>query len=256
MLLAIDIGNSTVRFGVHSGEAWVDHWRVRTVADKTADEYAVLFRSLLSQGDIDLRSIDRVALTSAVPPLTGTVSDMVAAMFGIDPLIVGPGVKTGLRIRTDNPTEVGPDLVANAVAAFDQFQTSCVAVDFGTALSFTAVAEPGDLVGVAIAPGLNSAVNSLAQNTAQLPRVRLIPPSSVIGRNTVHAIRAGVIFGYVGMVNAIIDRMRQELPGSENVKAIATGGQSRLIAPLTDHFAGIDPWLTLDGIRIIVELNA
>ena len=255
MLLAIDIGNSTVRFGVHSGEAWVDHWRVRTVSDKTSDEYTVLFRSLLRQGEIDLDSIDRVALTSVVPPLTGTLSDMAGELFGIDPLIVGPGVKTGLRIRTDNPVEVGPDLVANAVAAFQKFQSSCVAVDFGTALSFTAVAETGDLVGVTIAPGINSAVNSLAQNTAQLPRVRLVPPPSIIGRNTVHSIQAGVIFGYVGMVNAIVDGIRLELPGSDDVKAIATGGQSRIVAPLTDRFAYIDPWLTLDGIRIIVGLN-
>jgi type III pantothenate kinase len=163
-------------------------------------------------------------------------------------------VRTGIRIRTENPTEVGADLVANAVAAYARFQGNCIVVDFGTALTFTAVAVPGDLLGVAIAPGLNSAAAALSSNTAQLPRVRLIPPPTAIGRNTVHSIQSGVVFGYIGLVEALIGRMRAELGG--DAQAVATGGLARTIAPLTDQFAAIEPWLTLDGLRIIAERNA
>jgi type III pantothenate kinase len=170
-----------------------------------------------------------------------------------EPLVIGPGVRTGLRIRTDNPAEVGADLVANAVAAYARFQGPCIAVDFGTALSFTAVAAEGDLVGVALAPGLNAAASALSSNTAQLPRVQLVPPPAAIGRNTVHSIQSGLVFGYIGLVEALIVRMRAELGGS--AQAIATGGQSRIIAPHTDQFAAVDPWLTLDGLRIIAERN-
>jgi len=162
-------------------------------------------------------------------------------------------VRTGLRIRTDNPTEVGADLVANAVAAYARFQSSCIVVDFGTALTFTAVAEPGDLLGVAIAPGLNSAAGALSRDTAQLPRVQLAPPPTAIGRNTTHSIQSGLVFGYVGLVEALIGRMRQELGGRAH--AVATGGLAPIIAPLTDQFAEIDPWLTLEGLRIIAERN-
>jgi type III pantothenate kinase len=178
---------------------------------------------------------------------------MLTDQVGRTPLIVGPGVRTGIRIRTDNPTEVGADLVANAVAAYARLQTNCVVVDFGTALTFTAVAVPGDLLGVAIAPGLNSAAGALASNTAQLPYVQLVPPPAAIGRNTVNSIQSGVVFGYIGLVSALVSRIQAELGGE--AQAIATGGQAQVIAPLTNQFAAIEPWLTLDGLRIIVERN-
>jgi type III pantothenate kinase len=253
MLLAIDIGNTNIAFGIHQQNRWRTHWRIRTVPDKMPDEYAVLFRDLLRDEDLVLRDIDRVVLSSVVPPLTGTFTQMLAQQTDQEPIVVGPGVRTGLRIRTDNPGEVGADLVANGVAAYARFQSNCIVVDFGTALTFTAVAEPGDLLGVAIAPGLNSAAAALSSNTAQLPSVRLIPPPTAIGRNTVHSVQSGVVFGYIGLVEALIKRMRAELGG--RAEAIATGGLARVIAPLTDQFTAIEPWLTLDGLRIIAERN-
>jgi type III pantothenate kinase len=254
MLLAIDVGNTNIAFGLHTQGRWTNHWRIRTVPDQMPDEYAVLFRDLLRDEGLRMTDIHRVVLCSVVPPLTDSLSEMLRRQVGQEPLIVGPGIRTGIRIRTDNPSEVGADLVANAVAAYALFQTHCIVVDFGTALTFTAVAEPGDLLGVAIAPGLNSAAAALSSNTAQLPRVRLIPPTTAIGRNTAHSIQSGVVYGYIGLVEALITRMRAELGGT--AKAVATGGLARVIAPLTDEFSAIEPWLTLDGLRIISERNA
>ena len=254
MLLAIDIGNSNINFGLYDRDSWRKTGRIQTVLDKMPDEYVALFRNLLAADNVPLDRIDRVILGSVVPPLTGTLSEMVNDLVHRYPLIVGPGVKTGIRIRTDNPAEVGADIVANAVAAYDQFKGSSIVVSFGTALTFTAVAEPGDLLGVAIAPGLNTAVKALSQHTAQLPSVQLVPPPSPIGRNTIHSIQSGVLYGYVGMVEALIKRIRAELPGT--VQVIATGGQALLITPLTDLFDRTDPWMTLDGLRIIAARNA
>jgi type III pantothenate kinase len=263
MLLAIDVGNTNIAFGIYdpslpapSGAAdnhWAHHWRIRTVPDKMPDEYAVLFRSLLRDSGLQLEDIQRVVLSSVVPALTSTLSEMFERETESTLLAVGPGVRTGLRIRTDNPSEVGADLVANAVAAHARFQSNCIVVDFGTALTFTAVAENGDLMGVAIAPGLRAAASALASNTAQLPRVRLVPPPAAIGRNTVHSIQSGVVFGYIGLVEALIRRMRAELGGA--ALAIATGGLASVIAPLSTEFASIEPWLTLDGLRLISERN-
>jgi type III pantothenate kinase len=253
MLLAIDVGNTNIAFGTYDQGRWTNHWRIRTVPDKMPDEYGVLFRDLMRDGGLKMEEIDHVVLSSVVPPLTGALSEMLRQETGRPPLVIGPGVRTGLRIRTDNPTEVGADLVANAVAAYARFQANCITVDFGTALTFTAVAEPGDLLGVAIAPGLNAAANALFRGTAQLPRVQLIPPPAAIGRNTTHSIQSGLVFGYVGLVEALIGRMRKELGGE--AAAIATGGLAPIIAPLTQQFTEIDPWLTLEGLRIIAERN-
>jgi type III pantothenate kinase len=253
MLLAINIGNSSSRFGVHDGVRWIAHWRLRTVPDRMPDEYAVLFAGLLSQVGLDLKGVSRAVLASVVPPVTEQIAAMLDDRAGAPPLVVAPGIRTGIRIRTDNPAEVGADLVANAVAAFDRFASACVAVDFGTALSFTAVSAAGDLVGVAIAPGLTHALRALTDNTAQLPLVPLAPPPSAIGRNTVHSIQAGVVLGYVGLVESLVGRMRAEL--GAGTKVVATGGQSLLIPPLTNVFDEVDPWLTLDGLRLIGERN-
>jgi len=253
MLLAISAGNTNTAFGIYSQGQWTNHWRVRTVPDKTPDEWGVLFRDLMRDVGLHMGDVRKAVLSSVVPPLTGALGEMLRRPMGCEPLVIGPGVRTGLRIRTDNPSEVGADLVANAVAAYARFQSNCIVVDFGTALTFTAVAEPGDLLGVAIAPGLNSAAGALSRDTAQLPRVQLIPPPAAIGRNTTHSIQSGLVFGYVGLVEALIGRMRQELGG--HAQAVATGGLAPIIAPLTDQFTEIDPWLTLEGLRIIAERN-
>ena len=261
VLLAIDIGNTNIAFGVYDRSRWLNHWRIRTVPDQMPDEYGVLFRELLRHKGLDMREIDQAVFCSVVPPLTGALAQMLRQELepGSDqdtsriPLIVGPGIRTGVRIRTDNPAEVGGDLVANAVAAHACYPGNCIVVDFGTALTFTAVDGSGDLMGVAIAPGLNSAAAALSSKTAQLPQVRLTPPPTAIGRNTVHSIQSGVVFGYVGLVEALIHKMRQEMGGQAH--AIATGGLSHVIAPLTDQFTAIEPWLTLDGLRLIAERN-
>lgn len=253
MLLAIDVGNTNIAFGIHHAGRWTNHWRIRTVPDKMPDEYAVLFHEFLRENGLLMADIYRAVLCSVVPPVTGSLSEMVRRQAGQEPLVVGPGVRTGLRIRTDNPAEVGADLVANAVAAYDRFRGHCIVVDFGTAATFTAVAEPGDLLGVAIAPGLNMAADALSQRTAQLPRVQLAAPPAAIGRNTVHSIQSGLVFGYVGLVEALIGRMRQELGGRAQV--VATGGLVGVIAPLTDQFTAVEPWLTLEGLRLIAERN-
>ena len=182
------------------------------------------------------------------------MAETIQAVTGRKPIILSPGVDLGLKITTENPAEVGADLVANAVAAFDRFRGNCIVVDFGTALTFTAVAAPGELRGVAISPGLTSAVDALARNTAQLPRVPLAAPPQVAGRNTVLSIQSGVVFGYVGLVEGLIRRLRDELGGSADV--VVTGGQSQLIAPLLREKVTVEPWLTLEGLRIIAGRNS
>lgn len=253
MLLAIDIGNTNVMFGIHSKGKWVAHWRIRTVPDKMPDEYAVLFKEFLRDYRISLADIRRVIMSSVVPPLTGVFRDLCHRYVSHPPLVLGPGVRTGLNIRTDNPAEVGADLIANAVAAYDRFRCNCIVVDFGTATTFSAIAEPGEFLGVAIAPGLEVAADALASRTAQLPRVQLVAPPAAIGKNTVHSMQAGLVFGYVGLTEGLIGRLRAELGGRARV--IATGGLARIIAPLTREIEVVEPWLTLEGLRLIAERN-
>ena len=253
MLLAIDAGNTNIVFGVYEEDRWIQRWRIRTVPDKMPDEYGVLFRDLLDRERIDIGRVDRAVMGSVVPPLTDNLVKMVYQLIQKKPMVLSSGIRTGIRIRTDNPVELGSDLVANAVAAYTHFQGNCIVVDFGTALTFTAVQEPGDLLGVAIAPGLVSAADALSRRTAQLPLVQLVPPKSAIGRNTVQSIQSGILFGYVGMVEGLIDRIRRELVGE--VKVIATGDFAESIASLTDYFNVIEPWLTLEGLRIIADRN-
>jgi len=253
MLLAVDIGNSNIVFGVHDGERWCHHWRVRTVRDKMPDEYVVLFLAFLREAGLDVGCFEQVALSSVVPPLTGGFGEMLAAQTGVAPLILNHETATGLAFAVDDPAEVGADLIANAVAAHARCGGACIAVDFGTASTFTVVSDAPTFLGVAIAPGLNLVASALAGGTAQLPQVELAAPPGPIGTNTVTAIQAGVVLGYVGLVEGLIDRLHGALGFSTPV--FATGGLSRVIAPLTDRFTAVDPWLTLEGIRLIALRN-
>jgi len=253
MLLAIDIGNTNVVFGLHADGGWMAHWRVRTVRDQMPDEYGILISDLLRDRDIGLSGIRRVILSSVVPPLTGVFRELCERYLGHSPLVLGPGVRTGLNIRTDNPAEVGADLIANAVAAYDLIRGHCIVVDFGTATTFSAVAEPGEFLGVAIAPGLGLAADALSGRTAQLPRVQLAAPATAIGKNTVHSMQSGLVFGYAGLVEGLIRRLRSEL--ASEARVIATGGLSQIFAPLTDQIDVVEPWLTLEGLRLIAERN-
>jgi type III pantothenate kinase len=252
MLLALDIGNSLITLGLHDGLSWRARFRIRTVAEKTADEYATLIFGLLRSQGLE-EKFERIVLASAVPPLVPVFRELGEKWFGAEVLVVGPGVRTGLVVRADNPAEVGPDLVANAVAAYAKFGTNSIAVDFGTATSFVAVMEPGVLAGVAIAPGLRTGLEALAERTAQLPHVPLALPSRVLGRNTVTAIQAGTIFGHAALVDGLVRRMREELGGK--AKAVATGEWATLLSPLLSEVEAVDPWLTLEGLRLISARN-
>lgn len=253
MLLAVNAGNTNIVFGVHDGTRWLRQWRARTVWDKMPDEYAVLFRDFLREAGLTLTGFEQIVLSSVVPPLTGTLREMLSTQTGCEPLLVDARIHTGLTFRVDNPAEVGADLIADAVAAYDRFRGACIVVDFGTATSFTAVSAQAEFRGVAIAPGLNLAMSALAGGTAQLPHIHLEAPPSAIGTNTITAIQSGILLGYVGLVEELVRRFRVELGGT--AQAIATGGLARLIAPLTVCFAAVDPWLTLEGIRLIAERN-
>jgi type III pantothenate kinase len=253
VLLAVSVGNSHVTFGAHESGGWVHRWRIQTVHAKTSDEYLVVFRALLEAAQIAPSRISAAILSSVVPPLTGTMVETIQQLSGRTPLLLSPGLNIGIRITTENPAEVGADLVANAVAAYELFHGNCIVVDFGTALSFTAVAAPGELRGVAIAPGLSSAVNSLAHDTSQLPRVPLTPPPAAAGRNTTHSIQAGIVLGFTGLVEGLIRRLRDELGGAASV--VLTGGQSQVVAPLLKGPVTHEPWLTLEGLRIVAERN-
>jgi type III pantothenate kinase len=217
------------------------------------DEYAVLLKTLLRDRDYELENVTRVAIASVVPHLKTVFQDLFNSYLGVKPLILGPGVHTGISIRIDNPAELGADLVADAVAAYERLHTTCIIVDFGTATTFSAVSEDGEFLGVSIAPGIEVAAEALARQTAQLPHIRLIPPPKVIGKNTTHSMQSGLIFGYIGLVEGLIRRIRIELGGKAVV--IATGGLSKVFAPLTDEITIIDQELTLEGLRIISERN-
>lgn len=253
MLLAVDVGNTNVVFGAHNG-GWRHQWRVRTVRDKMADEYGVLFRMLLREEGLSLADFDRIVIASVVPALTGRLEEIFAGYSAVTPLIVSHKNTSGIRFAVNNPGEVGADLIANAVAAYDRIQGACIVVDFGTATTFTAVSGEGEFLGVALAPGMNLAASALAGQTAQLPQVRLAAPEHAIGVNTIYAIQSGVVLGYVGLVEGLIRRFRDEMQA--NAAVIATGGLSSVIAPLTDCFSEVDPWLTLDGVRLIGERSA
>lgn len=253
MLLAVNVGNTNIVLGVHDGERWLRHWRVRTVRDKMPDEYGMLFHDFLHEAGVTPAALDQAAISSVVPPITDRMEEMLIAHMGMTPLIISTAVNTGLTFALDNPAELGADLIADAVAAYDRVRKACIVVDFGTATTFSAVAADATFLGVAIAPGVNMAMSALAGGTAQLPQIRLSAPPRPIGTNTVHSIQSGIVLGYVGMVESLIARFRTQM-GVE-AQALATGGLARLIAPLTSCFTAVDEWLTLDGIRLIARRN-
>ncbi|HKJ79166.1 MAG TPA: type III pantothenate kinase [Prolixibacteraceae bacterium] len=252
MLLAIDIGNTNIVFGVNETSGWKNHWRIQTDHLKTADEYEVIFRSLLNAGKICKSEIQSIILSSVVPSLVHPFTDMLSVLFpDSTQTVVNPGIYEKLPVKVLNPYQIGTDLVANAVAAFKKFGPLTTVIDFGTALTFTTIGRNAEIKGVAIAPGLQTAVAALAGKTAQLPDIHLTAPPSVLGENTVHAIQSGVVFGFTGLVDSIIERTQEEL--GELLTVVATGGLSSVIAPLTKYIKNVEPLLTLDG---LVEINS
>jgi type III pantothenate kinase len=251
MLLAIDIGNTDVVIGVWHQEHWAHIWRIRALPHEQAFYYETRLRNYFLEAGLRFSDFNRVVVSSVVPPLTGTFREFLSLLFGFPPLIVTAEFYSGITVKTDKPHELGSDLFANAVAVYAKYKQNCVVVDFGTALTFTSVSANGQLLGVAIAPGLRTAMKALSANTAQLPEIPLELPASVLGKNTVHAMQAGILLGYVGLVESLLERIREEM-GGECI-AIATGGLSSIIEPLHRQFNEVNKNLTLDGLRIIGE---
>lgn len=254
MVLVIDVGNTNIVLGIYKGEELLKSWRIATDKNKSSDEYGMLIDRLFSYNGYKLTGVDAVIISSVVPPLMYSLQSMSMKYCDKEALVVGPGIKTGMNIIYDNPREVGADRIVNAVSAYDKYGGPVIIVDFGTATTFCGVSEEGEYLGGVIAPGIKISSEALFQRAAKLPKVELKKPEKVMGRNTVNSMQSGIIYGYVGLVDYIIDRMKSE-QNLQKAKVIATGGLSTMIASETKNINKIDKLLTLEGLRIIYELN-
>jgi type III pantothenate kinase len=253
MLLAIDIGNTNITLGLWDDLEWRRQWRLRTVHDMTVDEYGVYLKALLREANADT-AVDSVIMSSVVPQLNLTFAEVCRDYLDIDAIQVTSETNTGISIKTENPAEVGADRIVNAVAAYQLCEGPAVVVDMGTATTFDAISDIGELLGVAIAPGLGLAAEALASRAAQLGRVALEAPPQAIGRNTVQAMQSGLVFGYVALIDGMVQRFKKEL-GLANVQVVGTGGMISIITPHTNAIDHVHPWLTLDGLLAIYKLN-
>ncbi|MEK6742757.1 MAG: type III pantothenate kinase [Nitrospirota bacterium] len=253
MLLAIDIGNTNVVLGVFEGERLRESWRIGTKASITADEYAVIMKDLFAFSGIDFKQIDGIIISTVVPPLLSIMAEMSRKYFKIEPLVVTSELKTGITLSYENPREIGADRIVNAAAAFRLYGGPLIIIDFGTATTFCAVTAKGEYLGGAITPGVKISAEALYQRAAKLPRVELTRPRTIIGRDTVSAMQAGILFGYAGLVDGIVERMKKEL--SPDARVIATGGLAELVAPETRSAIEVRPNLTLEGLRLIYDAN-
>lgn len=252
MLLAIDIGNSDAVFGINDGKNWLHQFRIESGTSRLSSDFDAKLRMLFLENNLKISSITKAVISSVVPDLKKPIMEMVQNLFGINPILVGPAIYEKLPLEIIRPNEIGTDLVCNALYAYTKYKQKVIIVDFGTALTFTTVSENGKILGVSIAPGLGTAVKSLFSNTAQLPEVPLEVPDSVIGQNTVHAIQAGVMWGYIGMVEKMLEKIKEEI--GQDCKVIATGGFSSKLTQLHQFFDEIDVNITLNGLRIIAEI--
>ncbi|GIP30671.1 type III pantothenate kinase [Paenibacillus sp. J23TS9] len=254
MILVIDIGNTNIVLGIYKRRELLHHFRLSTIRHSTSDEYGVLFHNLFHMSGIPVSDIQGVIMSSVVPPMVHIIEEMCRKYIHKQPLMVGPGIRTGLNLRSENPREVGADRIVNAVAAVDLYKGPLVVVDFGTATTFDCIDEKGNYLGGAIVPGIGIATEALVQRASKLPRIELEKPKKVIGRNTVHAMQAGIIFGYAGQVDGIVKRMKQEME-APHLKVVATGGLAELIASESEAIDEVNPLLTLEGLRLIYERN-
>jgi type III pantothenate kinase len=254
VLLAVDVGNTQTHFGTYRDGELVEHWRFATVRESTADELGAALRNLLELRGIGLADLDASIVSSTVPQLRPEWQAMAKRYLDHEMLVVGPGLRTGMALRYENPREIGPDRLVNAVAAYDKVHGACVVVDFGTAVTFDPVSADGEYLGGIITPGIEISLEALTNRAAALPKIDLAPPRSLIGKTTIDAIRSGVIYGFAGQVDGILRRLRAEI--ADDLEAIATGGLAEHIVPHTEEIDETDDLLTLTGLRLVHERNS
>lgn len=257
MILVLDVGNTNIVLGVYRDKDLIVDWRLSTDFKRTADEYGIQVTQLFYQKKLDPNDIEGVIISSVVPNIMYSLEHMVRKYFNLTPIVVGPGVKTGINIKYDNPKEVGADRIVNAVAAHEAYKKPLIIIDFGTATTFCAITEKGNYLGGTIMPGIKISSDALFERAAKLPRVELAKPETVICKNTVASMQSGIIFGYIGAVNYIIDKMKKEITslGEKEPYVVATGGLAKLISEGSNSIDKVDPILTLNGLRIIYEKN-
>lgn len=253
MLLAIDAGNSNILAGVFKNDRLVHDWRLLTEAQKTVDEYGILLQTLYRSAGLAVEETEAVIISCVIPPLLGTLEDISRKYFHRDPLIIGTGLKTGITILYDNPREVGADRIVNAVAGYEKYRKSLIIIDLGTATTFDCISAQGEYLGGAIAPGIMIASDALFERTSKLPRVELVTPERVIGKNTVQSMQSGIVYGYIDLIDGMVRRIKKEMGGDPMV--IATGGLAGLIAKGSETIDAVDAYLTLEGLRIIYTKN-
>jgi len=254
MILVVDVGNTHIVFGVFKGKDLLASWRLSTNKERTADELGMLLLSSLAYEELSAKKVEAVVIASVVPSIMYTLEHSINKYFKIEPMVIGPGTKTGINIRCQNPKEVGADRIVNAVAGFEMYGGPLIIVDMGTATTFCAISAKGEYLGGAICPGIKISAEALYQNTAKLPRIELIKPESVIGKNTVSSMQSGIFYGYVGQIDYLVRRIKHEMQ-EETAKVIATGGLARLISEECKSINEVNSTLTLEGLRIVYERN-
>ena len=257
MILVVDVGNTNIVLGVYENKEIIASWRISTDAKKTSDEYSIQVMQLFIQSNLDPKDVKGIIISSVVPNIMHSLENMIKKSFGINPLVVGPGIKTGINIKYDNPKEVGADRIVNAVAAHEKYKKDLIILDFGTATTFCSLTKEANYLGGCITPGIRIASDALFDRAAKLPRVELEIPQNIICKNTISSMQAGIIYGYIGLVEYIVNKMKKEMIdlGCEEPFVVATGGLANLIAKETTIIDKVDSSLTLEGLRIIYEKN-
>ena len=253
MLLVIDVGNTNTVIGLYDGDKLLHDWRIRTAVDHTVDEYGIRILNLCKMSGVSSESVKDIAISCVVPPMLDIMNPLCRKYINVEPLIIGPGIKTGMPIFYDNPREVGADRIVNAVAAYEKYKRELIIVDFGTATTFDYISNKGEYMGGCIAPGILISSEVLFEKASRLPRVELGKPKSIIAKDTVSSMQAGIMFGYAGLVDGIVDRMKAEAKSNPHV--VATGGMARIIASETKNIDVVDDMLTLEGLKIIYSRN-